>query len=144
MSAVRSAPAKRSHHASFRVFRPSGCFWAVAIVTVVVFAAMTFLSFRIDVPVWQRLVIYVLALMSPLTIVEVARRRVEISETELKIVNLFSSVSLPRADIRAVTWAKGLGVMIQLADGQWLKLPPVGGSSLGVTNTIRAWLKHCS
>ena len=50
MSAVREAVAKRGNHPSFRVLRPSGCFWAVAIFSVVVFAAMTFLSFRIHVP----------------------------------------------------------------------------------------------
>ena len=144
MSAVRSVSGKRSHHAACRVFRPSGCLWVVAIFTVCVFAAMTFLSFRIDAPTWQRLVVYALALVSPLTILEVARRRVALTETELTIVKLFNRVSIPRADIRAVTWAKGVGVLIQLTDGQWLRLPPVGASSLGVTNTIRAWLKHSS
>jgi hypothetical protein len=59
----------------------------------------------------------------------------------LSITSGFRWRNLARQLIARVTWAKGVGVSLALADGEFVRLPDVGNSQ-SVSNSIRAWLKR--
>lgn len=46
----------------------------------------------------------------------------------------------PRASLAQVNWAKGCGVALTLASGEFVQLPPVGKDSPALASGIRAWL----
>lgn len=70
--------------------------------------------------------------------------RIELGPDALVAVTLFSRKEYLRSDIEGVTWEAGAGVALKLRAGGWAQLPNVRGTSQGVTNSIRAWLKRPS
>ena len=76
-----------------------------------------------------------------LGIAEGLRRRIILGDDALHVIDLFTRRSIPRDEIVSVTAEKGSPIALKLADGKWAKLPDLGHNSLGVTNSIRAWVK---
>jgi len=86
-----------------------------------------------------------LALMSVLgvaAIVELATSRIVLADSSLESGPLWSRRRYAAADVASVTWARGVGVSLKLTNGGWAKLPDMGYDAQGLTNTLRAWLKH--
>jgi hypothetical protein len=71
-------------------------------------------------------------------ILETIAQRVELSNDALHITRWRVRRSYPRDSIVRVTSEKGVDPAMQLADGRWVKLPPVGAH---MANSIRAWLR---
>lgn len=72
--------------------------------------------------------------------VDLAVSRIELAPDALRITELLRRQSIAKGDITSAK-TEGGAVFLQLQDGRWLKLPNTGRNSLGVLNSIRAWLK---
>ena len=66
---------------------------------------------------------------------------VRVTDRELVVRTNLRRRSYPRSAFVTANWAKGSPVALELREGGWLRLPPVGSSAQGVVNTLRAWLK---
>jgi hypothetical protein len=75
-------------------------------------------------------------------IVEAFTGRVVLTDDALRIVLPWRQKTYPRPEILSVTWEAGCPVTLKMVSGGWVKLPPVGRTSQGVVNSIRAWLKR--
>lgn len=64
-----------------------------------------------------------------------------LSGEQLEFRSNFRRTVIEKANIDRATWETGSGVSVQLKDGSWVALPSFFHDSLGVTNSIRAWLK---
>jgi len=64
---------------------------------------------------------------------------VRLTDDALVVTDLRGRRSYRRADITGVEEGKGVPTVLLLADGSWVKLPPVGNS---IGNSIRSWRKH--
>jgi hypothetical protein len=83
-----------------------------------------------------------LAIFGVVAFVDTMLSRVLLYPEELEIYSNFRLRRYPRSAFVNATWAKGCPVTLQLREGGWLKLPPVGsGSAQGMVNTLRAWIK---
>jgi hypothetical protein len=91
---------------------------------------------------WMSVVFAAMALVAALGFVELGTTRLIITDDYLDFGPIWKRRRYARDDIKRVTWAKGVGVSLELVSGGWAKLPAVGYSSQGLTNTIRAWLKR--
>ena len=105
-----------------------------------VFVALMVGAFTDGLGWWYRAASVAFCGVSVLGLAELASTRLTIDERSLSFVKTFRRRELRREDVHSVTWAKGVGVSIRLRDGEWVRLPQVGRSHQGVTNTIRAWL----
>lgn len=82
-----------------------------------------------------------LALFGIVAVLAVWLDRVALLDETLVVVSNFRRRIYARNSIVKVSWAKGCPVMMQLENGQWTKLPPVGSGNQSVGMTIRAWIK---
>ena len=71
-------------------------------------------------------------------VMETIMQRVVLTDDALHVVLPWSRRIYPRSKIQNVSSEKASPTMIQLSDGKWVKLPPVGHY---VANSIRAWLR---
>ncbi len=122
--------------------RPSGFVWSCTLFVFAIVVALTTVAFSVATSLWTRLSFAAFFALTILAVLELAQRRIELSEDRLSFVVNFRRRSIPRADIDSVTWAKGAGVSLKLTDGTWVHLPEVGPGNQGLTNSIRAWLKR--
>lgn len=67
--------------------------------------------------------------------------KVELFAEHLVVVANLVRREYPRQEFVGVSWAKGVPVTLHFASGGFLRLPDVGSSAQGVTNSLRAWLK---
>jgi hypothetical protein len=99
-------------------------------------------SLYLRAPGWSSVAFAVLSVVGVLGVVDVARRRVVLTGTELRIISMWSQRVYARDTIASVKWEGGVGVALKLASGSWVRLPELGRNSQSVANTIRAWLKQ--
>jgi hypothetical protein len=66
-------------------------------------------------------------------------RRVVLARDALHVTGLWGRRNFDKREIISVSEEKGGPPALKLVDGQWAKLPPEVGQSIG--NSIRAWLK---
>jgi hypothetical protein len=71
---------------------------------------------------------------------DVATMRVTLLPESIVIVRNLRRRAYSRTAFVKATWAKGAPVALQRETGEWIELPPVGTSSQGTVNTLRAWL----
>lgn len=116
--------------------------WSVTLGALALGIAFTILNFRLAAPLWQRLGFVAFTGLAVVAVVELAMTRVELTATGIAYVKSFRRIFIPRTDVESVTWAKGGGVFLKLADGRSVNLPDVGRSPQGLANSIRAWLKR--
>lgn len=124
------------------VFRPPRSSWILLLLTTLIFFVVAIGSFILALEWWYRVAAVLLASACPVSLAELATQRVQLEGGTMTIVDKFRRRTLNCSEISKVTWAKGMGVAVQLLNGEWVKLPPVGTSHQGVTNTIRAWVKR--
>ena len=72
--------------------------------------------------------------------VDVLVSRVILEEDAIHVVSMFRRRSHPRADFESAKVDGGY-VCLKRHDGGWLILPGTGHNSLGVRNTVHAWVK---
>jgi len=90
---------------------------------------------------WLTLVSFLFLIGAIMAVYEVFSARVVLGDNSLDIVSLLSKRSFDRSRITTVK-AEGGCVFIKVeGDDGWVKLPDMGRGNLGVSNTIRAWLK---
>ena len=75
-------------------------------------------------------------------IVESVSSYIRLEDSEIRFRQTLGKTAISKNDIRSVTWEAGCGVSLLLNDGTWVKLPDLGQNSLGLTNSIRSWLKN--
>ena len=126
------------------VHRPSRTLWVITLATLLGFLGLALIPALLPSPLWQRVAVGILVLLSVVAIVELSQRRIVLHDDALELVSGFRRRSLPRSEIASVTWAKGAGASVQLADGTWVRLPDMGPGPQGLTNSVRAWLKRTS
>lgn len=74
-------------------------------------------------------------------LLEAVRSKVVLADDSLRVITLWRRRCFERAEIRTVTWERGAGVSLKLANGKWFTLPEFGLNAQGVVNTVRSWLK---
>jgi hypothetical protein len=90
---------------------------------------------------WVFLSLIALAVFALAGLADIVTSRVELLDDRLVIVRNLRQRVYDRSSLVRVTWAKGGPVSVQTAAGDWIALPGVGPSSLGMVNSLRAWLK---
>lgn len=116
--------------------------WIVTIAAFSVVLALTAVAFIVKLKWWYQLGFVAFSTLFIIAFVELSQRCVTIDAENLTFVNNFRRRVISRIKIESVRWESGAGVSLKLVDGQWVKLPEVGSSSKGLTNSIRAWLKR--
>lgn len=89
-------------------------------------------------------VVPIYAVLGALWLVDVFTRRIVLGADSIHIISIFDYLNrtIPRAEIKSVTWQAGCGASLILNEGRGVRLPHVGRNLQGLTNTIRAWLKR--
>jgi hypothetical protein len=113
---------------------------ATAVAAVLFISAASFLLCRDGFTV-SALVLAGLALAAILGVVEALVQRIVLTDATLRVRRLRGYVDYRRSDIARVTYAKGSPVVVQLKDGQNVRLPDLGISTQSIANSIRAWAK---
>ena len=125
-----------------RVFRPRR--WLLASIIAVTLPCVAGAMFTLRHSGWTFVsVTFVgMSIVACAGILEVATSRVVLGEASLESGSVWSHRRYAVADIVSVTWEAGAGVTVKLANGGWAKLPDLGYNSLGLANSLRAWLKR--
>ena len=89
---------------------------------------------------WMPLSYIGLGLFALIAAVDSLSCYMRLTDTYLEFRVNFKRTIVQKAEIVKVTWESGCGVAVQLKDGSWVSLPYLGQDSLGVTNSVRAWL----
>ena len=89
-------------------------------------------------------VVPIYAVLGALWLVDLFTRRIVLGADSIRIISIFDYINrtIPRAEIKSVTWEAGCGASLILNEGQGVRLPNVGRNLQGLTNTIRAWLRR--
>ena len=74
-------------------------------------------------------------------LLELARSRIVLQGDSLETHGVLSRRTYSSSEIRSVKWEGGSGVVLELVQGGWAKLPELGYNSQSMANTLRAWLK---
>jgi hypothetical protein len=114
----------------------------IAAAAALAFAAGLVFTYRQDGWTWASIAFAGMTLMGVAGILEVASSLVTLHDDALECGTVWSRRRYPVGDIVSVTWEKGAGVVLKLADGGWGKLPELGYNAQGLANTVRAWLKR--
>jgi hypothetical protein len=94
------------------------------------------------IPDYHRLwIIPVFALGGLFWLADVFTTRIVLGPQNIRIVSSLHSQTISRTKIDSVSWAKGCRVSLLLQDGTVVRLPNMGRTSQGLTNTVRAWLR---
>jgi len=88
-------------------------------------------------------VVMAFAVASFFGLLEALLTRVTLDHDELVIDRNFRRRRIAKGDIAAVSWERGVGVVLKTTAGAMMKLPDVGDSQ-SRANAIRAWLKRGS
>jgi hypothetical protein len=88
---------------------------------------------------WLTIALAATALFFSLGFVDLAISRIELTPDAVEIVELLGRRTVARRDITLVK-SEGGKVLLRLQDGRWFELPDTGLNSLGIANTVRAWL----
>ena len=124
------------------MLRPPRPIWILTSAALVVAVAFTTVLFVFRVEIWLRVFFVAFCGLLVVALAELAQTRLVLGEAILTCVSLFRRRDIPREEIESVTWEKGGGVSLKLANGQWFRLPGVGKTLQGTTNTVRAWLRR--
>jgi hypothetical protein len=90
-------------------------------------------------PLWQVLLLALLALCFIAGLVESFTSRVVLSPESLQITSNFKTTTVARSEIVRVEGLKGVPAAVELRSGGWLRLPSNGSGPH--PNTVRAWLR---
>jgi hypothetical protein len=123
-----------------KIFRPSR-----AIIIMTGISMLLFMSAAIGMYITGGLTLLgvagiALAIFAVIAFIDTLLSRVIIFPEELEIYSNFRRRNYPRSAFISAAWAKGCPVSLQFGEGGWLRLPPVGSTSQGMVNTLRAWL----
>jgi hypothetical protein len=88
---------------------------------------------------WLTIGLLLLSLFFVAGVVDLAISRVELADNALLVVELLRTKSVAKTDIVSAKTEAG-AVFLKLQDGRWFQVPTGGHNSLGVVNSIRAWL----
>ena len=127
-----------------RTFRSSR--WAVGLVTIalLLFAAGLVWFFRTEGMSLKTITFMGLTLFGIAGLIDAITQRVELHDDRIVVVQNLRKRQYARSLFVKATWAKGVPVTLETTSGGWVSLPGVGGSSQGLVNTLRAWLKKSS
>jgi hypothetical protein len=89
---------------------------------------------------WLTIALALTAVLFSLGFVDLAVSRIDLTPDALQITELHRRRAVAKNDITQVK-SEGGSVFLQLQNGSWFKLPDTGFNSLGIANTVRAWLK---
>ena len=91
---------------------------------------------------WLSLAILSITIFALAGAIDALTSKVEVFPEHLVVVGNLRRREYERSDFVSVSWAKGVPVTLQSKSGENLRLPPVGSSAQGLTNTLRAWIKR--
>lgn len=97
---------------------------------------------RADGSIWLPVFFMLFGLFGVLVFLEVLTSHMKLGKKHLEIRTNFRKTDIRKSDIIDVTWASGCGVSIQIKDGSWVPLPTFCKNSLGLSNSLRAWLRR--
>jgi len=89
---------------------------------------------------WLTLGLAGLSILFPVGFVGFAVTRIDLLPDELRVTRLLGRRSVAKSDVTSAKMDGGV-VFLQLRNGQWFKLPSAGDNSVGVLDSVQAWLK---
>ena len=125
-----------------RIIRPRSVLYIILAVTKMLFVAGFVFTYSRSGWTFTSIVFAMMTLVAALGFVELGTTRLILTDDYVDFGPIWKRRRYARSDIKRVTWAKGVGVALELESGGWAKLPALGYSAQGLTNTIRAWLKR--
>ena len=90
---------------------------------------------------WLSLAILSITTFAIAGAIDALTSKVEVFPERLVVVANLRRREHIRSEFVSVSWAKGVPVVLQSKSGENLRLPAVGSSAQGLTNTLRAWIK---
>lgn len=124
-----------------RAFRSSRSMIVVSVGCAALFTAVAIVAYLTRGASWVIVGLFALAAFAAAGVLDVMTQRFELHEDRLVVVRNFRRREYPRAMFVKAQWAKGVPVSLQTTTGEWIQLPAVGGSSQGLVNTLRAWIR---
>ena len=128
-----------SRYRGRREFRAGRAIFIIIVLAEMLFLAGALMTYREQGWNWVSLTFAGMAVLGLAGIVESLIVRVQLTDEALLMTDLRGTRSYPRSQIQRVEQGKGVPTVIVLADGNVIRLPPVG-SDIG--NSIRAWLQQ--
>jgi len=110
-------------------------------VSAVLFLAVAYLSYRFNGLSWVTVTLLVLVPIGIAGAADTLTQRIELHREHIVVVRNLRRREYPRHMFVKAQWGKGVPVSLQSTSGQWIHLPGVEGTSQGLVNTLRAWLK---
>ena len=89
---------------------------------------------------WQRIGGAVLVAFGVAGFIDILVSRIVLDDDAIHVISLVRTRSYPRGDFESAK-VDGGAVVLKKRDGGWLALPDTGGNTLGIRNTIHAWIK---
>lgn len=123
-------------------FRCTKTLFFLAVGVTVLFSSLLAHTVRSHGLTWEALAFGALTAMAAAGVAEVLWMRVTLEPDAILIRARGSKRRIDRAEIETVTWEAGAGVALRLKNGSWVKLPDTGHGSMGVANSVRAWLRR--
>lgn len=91
---------------------------------------------------WEFYGLVALLVLFSVALLEAAFKKIENIGETIEIVENFKKEKIPKSAIQKVSWEKGSGSFLKLANGDFVKLPITGRNEQGVVNSIRSWLSQ--
>jgi hypothetical protein len=126
---------------------PPKCFYASRWLQVLcVFAALAFPTACYAIyrdNGWSLLCIAsaIMSLLSLLGLIDALTARVELHPERMVVISNLRRREYPRGMFVRLTHGKGVPIALQQLSGEWIKLPDSVSGGLGMSNTLRAWLR---
>ena len=90
---------------------------------------------------WGFLFFAIFALIQILFVLQHLVSRIALLPDRLILRSILGRRSILKERVESVTWAKGVGVRVIMKDQSIIRVPDLGNAP-GVSNSIRAWLRH--
>ena len=81
-----------------------------------------------------------LLVLFSLALLAATLQKIENNGEFITIVENFKKIDVLKTSIVNVSWVKGAGAHLKLANGTFVKLPATGRNDQGVVNSVRSWL----
>lgn len=121
-----------------RVFKPVRWFLIAVILSEVLMVTGAIMTYRSGGWTFTSIGLAFMSVIGLGGVIETLVRRIELTDDELVVTDLFSRKRYARSEIARIEELKGVDPGLHLRDGRFAKLPSLG---VPLGNSIRAWLR---
>jgi hypothetical protein len=123
-----------------RVFRTATWYRIASAIAMVLFGAAGGFYIMNGTALWQRAGGAAFVVFGIAGFIDILVSRIVLDGDSIRVISLVRKRVYPRSDFESAK-VDGGAVCLKRRDGGWLVLPDTGANTLGVRNTIHAWIK---